>query len=117
MGKDKDSSGKFTINYDKTSSLQLHRILSKKRISKTHLAIIFGVSATKSAVRLINQPYLLTLQQLINLSFALNISLAELCNVITTDLKTCLNSFDSDLISFVPPHLRDLTKSNEWFER
>lgn len=117
MGKDKDSSGKFTINYDKTSSLQLHRILSKKRISKTHLAIIFGVSATKSAVRLINQPYLLTLQQLINLSFALNISLHELVLVITEDFKNCATSFNDDLLSFVPPHLRELTKSNEWFER
>jgi len=117
MGLDKDSNGKFIIKYDKSNALHLHRLLSLKRISKTHLAIIFGVSHTKSAVRLINQPYLLTLQQLINLSFALDISLSELCNVITTDLKTCLNSFDPDLINFVPPHLRDLTKSNEWFER
>lgn len=117
MGKDKDSSGKFTINYDKTSSLHLHRILSKKRISKTHLAIIFGVSATKSAVRLINQPYLLSLQQLINLSFALGISLNELIKVITEDFKNCVSTFEPDLLLFVPPHIRDLTNSNEWFER
>lgn len=117
MGKDKDSSGKFTINYDKTSSLHLHRILSQKRISKTHLAIIFGVSATKSAVRLINQPYLLSLQQLINLSFALNVSLYDLVRIICEDFRNCASSFDTDLLLFVPPHISELTKSNEWFER
>jgi hypothetical protein len=117
MGLDKDSNGKFIIKYDKSNALHLHRLLSLNRISKTHLAIIFGVSHTKSAVRLINQPYLLTLQQLINLSFALNLSLAELVLVITEDFKNCVSSFDPDLINFVPPHLRELTKSNEWFER
>lgn len=117
MGLDKDSNGKFIIRYDKSNALHLHRLLSNNRISKTHLAVILGVSHTKSAVRLINQPYLLTLQQLINLSFALNVSLFELCNVITEDFKNCVSSFEPDLIMFVPPHIRDLTNSNEWFER
>jgi hypothetical protein len=117
MGLDKDSNGKFIIKYDKSNALHLHRLLSLKRISKTHLAIIFGVSHTKSAVRLINQPYLLTLQQLINLSFALNLSLAELVLVITEDFKNCATSFNDDLLLFVPPHLKDLTKSSEWFDR
>ena len=117
VGLDKDTNGKFKINYDKSNALQLHKLLSKHRISKTHLSIIVGVSNTRSAVRLINQPYLLSLQQLINLSFALDISLYELCKVITEDFKNCVTSFDTDLLLFVPPHIRELTKSNEWFER
>jgi hypothetical protein len=117
MGLDKDSNGKFIIKYDKSNALHLHRLLSLNRISKTHLAIIFGVSHTKSAVRLINQPYLLTLQQLINLSFALNVSLYDLVRIITEDFKNCVSSFDTDLLLFVPSHIRELTKSNEWFER
>lgn len=117
MGLDKDSNGKFIIRYDKSNALHLHRLLSNNRISKTHLAVILGVSHTKSAVRLINQPYLLTLQQLINLSFALSISLHDLVLVITEDFKNCATSFDKDLLLFIPPHIRELTKSNEWFER
>ena len=117
MGRDKDTNGKFVIRYDKTNALHLHRLLSNKRISKTHLAIIFCVSNTRTATRLINQPYLLTLQQLINLAFCLDISLYELCKVITEDFKNCASSFDEDLKIFVPPHLHTLVQSKEWFER
>ena len=117
MGRDKDTNGKFKINYDKSNALQLHKLLSKRRISKTHLSVIVGVSNTRSAVRLINQPYLLSLQQLINLSFALDISLHDLVLVITEDFKNCASSFDPDLLFFVPPHIRELTNSKEWFER
>jgi hypothetical protein len=117
MGKDKDKTGKFVINYQYSRSLAFHKLLTKKRITKYYLCSILQVSQISTVTRLINQPYLLSIQQVINLSFALDVSFVELCNVITTDLKTCLNSFDPNLLSFVPPHLRELTKSNEWFER
>ena len=117
MGYDKDKSGKFKISYQYSKTLALHKLLSEKRLTKTFLCSVLQVSQISSATRLINQPYLLSIQQVINLSFALDVSFVELCSVITTDLKTCLNSFDPDLINFVPPHLRDLTKSNEWFDR
>lgn len=117
MGQDKDKNGKFRITYSKTHCIQLHKMLSNKRISKSHLCFILSVSQVSTVTRLINQPYLLTLQQLINLSFALNVSLHELINVITEDFKNCATSFDNDLLLFVPPHVSDLTKSNEWFER
>jgi hypothetical protein len=117
MGFDKDETGKFAIKYSKSHCIQLHKLLTKKRISKTHLCFILSVSAPTTATRLINQPYLLSLQQLINLSFALNISLYDLVRIITEDFKNCVSSFDTDLLLFVPPHIRELTKSNEWFER
>lgn len=117
MGFDKDLTGKFAIKYNKSHCIQLHKHLTQKRISKSHLCFILDVSATETATRLINTPYKLTLQQLINLSFALNLSLAELVLVITEDFKNCATSFNDDLLLFVPPHLRELTKSSEWFER
>ena len=117
MGKDKDNTGKFVINYQYSRSLSFHKLLTKKRITKYYLCTILQVSQISTVTRLINQPYLLTLQQLINLSFALNVSLHELINVITEDFKNCATSFDNDLLLFVPPHIRDLTSSNEWFER
>ena len=117
MGKDKDNTGKFVINYQYSRSLSFHKLLTKKRITKYYLCTILQVSQISTVTRLINQPYLLSLQQLINLSFALSISLHDLVLVITEDFKNCATSFDTDLLLFVPPHVRDLTKSNEWFER
>lgn len=117
MGQDKDKSGKFKITYQYSKTLALHKLLSEKRLTKTYLCSVLQVSQISSATRLINQPYLLSIQQVINLSFALGVSFSELCNVIALDLKFCANSFDCDLLLFVPPHIRELTKSNEWFER
>lgn len=117
MGFDKDETGKFAIKYSKSHCIQLHKLLTKKRISKSHLCFILDVAAPTTVTKLINTPYKLTLQQLINLSFALNISLHELVLVITEDFKNCAASFDNDLLLFVPPHLRELTKSSEWYER
>lgn len=117
MGFDKDETGKFAIKYSKSHCIQLHKLLTKKRISKSHLCFILDVAAPTTVTRLINTPYKLTLQQLINLAFALNISLHDLVKVITEDFKNCASSFDDDLKIFVPPHLHTLIKSSEWFER
>ena len=117
MGYDKDKSGKFKISYQYSKTLALHKLLSEKRLTKTFLCSVLQVSQISSATRLINQPYLLSIQQVINLSFVLEVSFSELCSVIALDLKFCANSFDTDLLLFVPPHIRELTKSSEWFER
>jgi hypothetical protein len=117
MGLDKDNKGRFKVKYDKSHCITLHKLLSEKRITKSHLCFVLQVSQVSSVTRLINQPYLLSIQQVINLSFVLEVSFSELCNVIALDLKFCANSFDTDLLLFVPPHIRELTKSNEWFER
>ena len=117
MGFDKDETGKFAIKYSKSHCITLHKLLTKKRISKTHLCFVLDVSAPTTVTRLINAPYRLTIQQVINLAFVLDVSFSELCSVIALDLKFCANSFDPDLLFFVPPHIRELTNSNEWFER
>lgn len=117
MGQDKDKNGKFKITYSKSHCIQLHKMLSDKRITKSHLCFILSVSQVSTVTRLINQPYLLSIQQVINLAFVLDVSFSELCNVIALDLKFCANSFDNDLLLFVPPHIRELTKSSDWFNR
>ena len=117
MGQDKDKSGKFKITYQYSKTLALHKLLSEKRLTKTYLCSVLQVSQISSATRLINQPYLLSIQQVINLAFVLDVSFSELCSIIALDLKFCANSFDSDLLLFVPPHIRDLTKSSDWFNR
>jgi len=117
MGLDKDKQGRFLIKYQYSHCLEFHKLLSVKRISKTFLCSILGVSQRDSAIRLINQPLKLTFQQLINLSFLLDVSLYSLIDVIRLDVSNCATSFDPELQMFVPPHLVKLSTSKEWFDR
>lgn len=117
MGLDKDKNGKFVIKYQYSHDLAFHKLLSRKRVKKTFLCSILGVSQISSAVRLINQPFKLTLQQLINLSFVLEVSLSCLIDIIVNDISKCASSTDPELRKLAPKHLQDLKKSSEWFDR
>mgnify|MGYP003658695405 CR=1 FL=1 len=117
MGLDKDKNGKFVVSYQYSKDLAFHKLLTQKRIKQSFLCSILGVSQKSSAIRLINQPFKLSLQQLINLSFCLDVSLISLIDIIKDDFIKCATSFNPELRSLVPKHVKDLNSSAEWFER
>mgnify|MGYP003649840574 CR=1 FL=1 len=117
MGLDKDVNGKFIVKYQYCKDLAFQKMLTEKRVKQAYLCTILGVSNKTTALRLINQPFKLTLQQLINLSFCLDVSLYSLIDIIKDDFTKCATSFNSELRSLVPKHVKDLNSSAEWFER
>lgn len=106
---------KYTYNF----KLQLHTLLDKKQVAKAHLSVILGVSAINTAIRLINQPLNLTMQQVLNLSYCLNVSYSYLSDVIFRDVKYSSNcaAFENSNIELIPENIKLFAKSDEWINR
>jgi len=105
--------------YNYSNVLQLHSLLEQNNVAKAYLCTLLNVSIPQTALRLINKPTNLNIQQLINLSFALNIDIHSLLDVIIKDLhiSNCVNSTNDNIKPFVSEDIKILHKSSEWFNR
>lgn len=105
--------------YNYSNVLQLHSLLEQNNVAKAYLCTLLNVSIPQTALRLINKPTNLNIQQLINLSFALNIDIHSLLDVIIKDLHitNCASSTNEHIKPFVNEDVKILHNSNEWFNR
>ena len=105
--------------YNYSNVLQLHSLLEQNNVAKAYLCTLLNVSIPQTALRLINKPTNLNIQQLINLSFALNIDIHSLLDVIIKDLHItkCASSTNEHIKPFVNEDVKILHNSNEWFNR
>jgi hypothetical protein len=105
--------------YNNNNVLMFHSLLEKKNVPKAYLSTMLNISTPKIATRLINTPLNLTLQQLLNISFLLDININDLVNVIIRDLhySNCVSSSNEQIKPFVNEDIKILHNSSEWFNR
>ena len=105
--------------YNNNQILQFHSLLERKHVPKAYLTTMLNVSTPPTALRLINQPLKLNLQQLFNIAYLLDINLHDLIDVIVNDLynTNCASSSNEHIKPFVNEDVKILHNSSEWFNR
>lgn len=105
--------------YNQANVMMFHSMLEKRQVPKALLTVMLNVSQPKTATKIINAPLNLTLQQLLNISFLLDININDLINVIIKDLhySNCASSTNEHIKPFVSEDVKILHNSSEWFNR